>query len=185
MLCQICNKNQASVHITEIARGQRGEGSQGGPQPTVEQKHICEPCSQSLKIPHLPVSSKGVVNIWKLLQQSAQKAREESGLACPHCGMTLAEFRSKGRLGCPHDYEIFRAHLDPLLQKVHNASQHVGRGSSASPADVQRRERLTHLRTQLETAIKEEAYEHAARLRDEIQSIEGRPSAGSDESAPS
>jgi protein arginine kinase activator len=91
--------------------------------------------------------------------------------------MSLAEFRSKGRLGCPKDYEVFRAHLDPLLLRVHNASAHRGRLPGMDEGTRQRLQQLSDLRAKLEAAIREEAYESAARLRDEIQELEAQPRA--------
>jgi protein arginine kinase activator len=164
--CQLCNKNAATVHITDILVPENGA------EPRPEQKHVCETCAVQMNLPFLPVGQKSMGHIWKLLQQSAQKARQESALACGDCGMTLAEFRSRGRLGCPNDYEVFRAHLDPLLRRVHNAVRHIGRVPGLDEHDLQRRQHLTELRAKLEVAIREEAYEHAARLRDEIQNLE-------------
>ena len=115
------------------------------------------------------------LQVWKLLKESAKRARQESSVACPECGMTLAEFRSKGRLGCPHDYEVFAAHLKPLLLRVHNAAQHRGRLPGQDEGTRRRRQRLSDLRSKLEAAIREEAYESAAQLRDEIQELEAPP----------
>jgi protein arginine kinase activator len=86
--------------------------------------------------------------------------------------MSLAEFRSKGRLGCPRDYEVFRAHLEPLLLRVHSAKEHRGRLPGNTEAVRSRTQQLTTLKAKLEAAIREEAYESAARLRDEIQELE-------------
>lgn len=169
MNCGLCKK-KATVHITEIAY-HATDGSETTP--SIEQKHLCDGCAQKLNMPHMPLPQKGMVDIWKLLQQSARRAREEGGLSCPECGMTLAEFRSKGRLGCPKDYEVFAAHLDPLLSKIHNATSHTGRVPGIDESDLKRMQHLTDLRAKLEEAIREEAYESAARLRDEIQGLEG------------
>jgi len=195
MLCQICQKQAATVHVTEISHSHGIEGSSSGngssasaaPQgpeagapkpgtPKVEQRHLCERCAQRSKLPHSPViTKKGVAEVWKLLQQSAKRAREEGGLACPECGMTLSEFRSKGRFGCPRDYEVFQEHLKPLLLRIHNATEHRGRVPGLDEHQRQRIQQLSQLRAQLEVAIKDEAYESAARLRDEIQGLEARP----------
>lgn len=190
MLCQICQKQAATVHVTEISKVQETEGPDGGggagngasesgsptPQaPKVEQRHLCERCAQHSKLPHSPViTKKGVAEVWKLLQQSAKRAREEGGLACPECGMTLSEFRSKGRFGCPRDYEVFQEHLKPLLLRIHNSTEHRGRLPGLDEHQRKRIQQLTQLRAQLEVAIKDEAYESAARLRDEIQGLEPR-----------
>ena len=169
MICELCNKQPATVHVTEI-------NPAAGPASLVLQKHICETCAQSLELPNAPVvANKAVIDIWKLLRQSAQKARAEGSLTCPHCGMSLAEFRSKGRFGCPKDYEVFRAHLEPLLLRVHNAKEHRGRLPGMDVVARQRMQQLSDLNSKLEAAIREEAYESAARLRDEIQSLKDAP----------
>jgi protein arginine kinase activator len=142
--------------------------------PRVEKRHLCEACAQNLQLPAASNPPKGLVNIWKLLQKSARKAREEGGLACPDCGMTLAEFRSKGRLGCSRDYETFRQHLTPLLQRIHNSTNHQGRTPGAPAQDLERQRHLTALRAKLDEAIRAEAYENAAELRDKIQTLESQ-----------
>lgn len=165
MICQLCKKSPATVHVTEIK-------SSEAPAPSVQQQHMCEGCARSLELPTAPVViAKGAPEIWKLLRQSAQKARAEGSLACPQCGMSLAEFRNKGRFGCPKDYEVFRSHIEPLLLRVHNARAHRGR----VPGQDERTQHLSDLRSKLEAAIRDEAYESAARLRDEIQELEAQP----------
>ena len=169
MNCELCNQEPATVHVTEI------HPSAAGPKVTL--KHLCDGCARSLELPTAQIALPKSAEIWKLLRQSAQKARAEGSLVCPQCGMSLAEFRSKGRLGCPRDYEIFRAHLEPLLLRVHNSSKHRGRIPGEDSGTRQRSQHLSDLRAKLEAAIREEAYESAARLRDEIQELEAHPKA--------
>lgn len=168
MQCQVCQKKPATIHITEVL----ALGSTPDEPNQLQQKHVCEDCSAVMDLPHAPTPSKGVINIWQLLQQSAQRSSQEGGLQCPDCGMTLAEFRSKGRLGCPRDYEIFRAHLEPLLHRIHNSAEHQGRVPGVEPEELERMRVIHDLRERLETAIREEAYEDAARLRDELAEFE-------------
>ena len=171
MNCEFCNKQPATVHVTEISQSPASETS-------VLQKHLCEACARSLELPSVPVAiTKTPPDIWKLLRKSAQKARAEGSLVCPQCGMSLAEFRSKGRFGCSKDYEVFRAHIEPLLLRVHNARAHRGRLPGIDELSRQRTQHLSDLRSKLEAAIREEAYESAARLRDEIQELEAHPKA--------
>lgn len=149
-------------------------GANGSPY-ALSHVHLCAGCADKLDLWHsLPVvSNKGVHSIWKLLQ-SAKAGHAAPELSCPSCGMTLAEFRAKGRLGCPNDYEVFRAHLNPLLKRMHNASEHVGRLPGVEAGDLERQRRIHALRAQLDAAVRDEAYEHAARLRDELQQLEPR-----------
>ena len=168
MICELCQKQPATVHVTEIVVASSDSKH-------VQQKHMCEGCARDLELPGAPVViAKIKPDIWKLLRQSAQKARAEGSLVCPQCGLSLAEFRSKGRFGCPKDYEVFRAHIEPLLLRVHNAQSHRGRMPSADEGSRQRLQHISELRTRLEAAVREEAYESAARLRDEIQELESQ-----------
>ncbi len=179
MICQNCLKNVATVHVTEIEKPEVGVALEKPAKPadgsssSVHEQHLCEVCAQSMDLPHMPASKKTVADIWKLLQLSAQQTRKKGGQTCPSCGMTLDEFRKKGRLGCAKDYEVFGAHIGDLLERVHGARTHVGRIPGTSEADLERQKRLTDLRSQLDTAIREEAYESAARLRDELKTLEG------------
>ena len=86
--------------------------------------------------------------------------------------MTLAEFRQRGRMGCPKDYELFAPQLQELLERVHGATRHVGRRPGVDEGTLARMQRVTELRHALETAIREEAYESAARIRDELKTLQ-------------
>ena len=177
MRCQTCNQNPATVHVTEIVHSlpstpDKKAGANGAPAPApkIQEQHLCEACAQAAKLPHLPV--KGVAEIWKLLQASAQRSKREVGIVCPECGMSLMEFRQKGRLGCPKDYEIFGAQLRDLIERIHGAVRHVGRVPGLDEAAMVRLQRVNELQQELESAIREEAYEAAARLRDELRSLQ-------------
>jgi protein arginine kinase activator len=106
------------------------------------------------------------------LQISAQQTRRRSELTCPSCQLSLEDFRKKGRLGCARCYETFGPHLGELLERVHGARKHVGRLPGTSEQDLQRLQQLDTLRRELDAAIREEAYESAARLRDELKALE-------------
>lgn len=167
MLCQICKQTAATVHITELLPQAEADDS-----PELEQRHICETCARSLDVPQGQFLPKTMLEMWKALQKSARRVRKDAGLTCQDCGMTLAEFRQKGRLGCPKDYELFGNALLPLLERIHNGTEHLGRLPGLDTEELRRRQELTTLRARLEEAIREEEYENAAQLRDEIQQLE-------------
>ena len=84
--------------------------------------------------------------------------------------MKYAQFRTTGRLGCPGDYEAFHAELEPLLERVHRGTRHAGK----VPARYRRQlhaTRLDQLHVDLQQAVREERYEEAARLRDQIKEL--------------
>lgn len=172
MICQTCQKNLASVHVTEIVEIPGAEGGEKPVRKEVHERHLCEACAASADLPHAPATKKSQADIWKLLQISAQQTKRRPSPACPECGMSLDEFRKKGRLGCARDYEVFKNHIGDLLERVHGARAHVGRVPGTSEADSLRSQRLSTLKAQLEEAVRSEAYESAARLRDEIKTLD-------------
>ena len=167
MKCEKCDK-PATVHLTEIQGGQKIV------------KHLCEPCAQQSE--GVPVQSHKPINELLtnfVLQHSGLQSglQKEGSQVCEHCGMTWAEFRQGGLLGCEHDYTHFDRELTPLLARAHeNATHHLGkvptrRGGSGVP--VKRQADLSRLRKELSKAVENEDYERAAKLRDQIRQAEG------------
>jgi protein arginine kinase activator len=88
------------------------------------------------------------------------------------CGVTFAEFRKGGRLGCPYDYIAFEEDLEPLLINIHGATAHAGKAPHNLSGTPQRQFRLKQLKEEMKDAIQKEQYEVAGKLRDRIASIE-------------
>jgi protein arginine kinase activator len=165
MKCETCNK-QATVHLTEIKNGKKIE------------KHLCEQCAaQSEGLTpksHMPINEL-LTNF--VMNHTGLATKPQESLACPHCGITWAEFRQSGLLGCEHDYATFEKEMTPLLQRAHDgAAHHVGkvptrRGGSGVP--MKRTADASKLRKELARAVETEDYERAAKLRDQIRQAEG------------
>ncbi len=164
MKCDNCNK-PATVHLTEIKSGKKIE------------KHLCEQCAAQNE--GLPVKSHMPINelLTNFVMAHSGMPVKEQALQCEHCGMTWAEFRQNGLLGCPNDYAAFERELSPLLQRAHDgATHHVGkqptrRGGSGVP--MKRLVDIAKLRRELQKAIEAVDYERAAKLRDQIKQAEG------------
>lgn len=164
MQCQICNKNDATIHLTEIVDGARSE------------MHICEQCAveQDISIKS-PISINELLSNLLAVQPSDDELAgpSERDLVCPNCGFTLAQFRKEGVLGCPHDYEVFEKMLLPLIEKAHDGkTAHCGKVPSKTPGDTKKQMELLNLRQQLDAAVQSEDYELAAELRDKIKQAE-------------
>ena len=109
----------------------------------------------------------------KLSESVSEEESESYGqLVCPNCEITFKEFRSQGRLGCPHDYNAFAKELTPLLENIHGETQHVGKCPKRAPEASQKQYELIKLRGRLRAAIDAEDYETAAQIRDEIRELE-------------
>jgi protein arginine kinase activator len=159
--CQICKKNQATVHLTEIIKGKKRE------------IHLCEECASkkgvAFKSSNFSIQDllSGIINT-----QAAQEIAKMSQIKCPICGMSYLDFRQHGRLGCATDYTVFKEGLVPLLEKIHGSTEHLGKiPSSSGEAQTVSRE-LLELRQSLRRAIDKEDYEEAAKLRDRIKAAE-------------
>ncbi len=156
--CDKCGK-PATVHMTEIVNGEKIE------------KHLCEQCAVSEG-----VTIKANVPISQLLEDfilQSSSQDEYSELRCDVCGMTFAEFRREGLLGCPHDYEVFESGLESLLKRAQQgAVQHVGKVPRHAGHDKKKQVAILRLRGQLKDAVASEDYEAAAKLRDQIRDIE-------------
>ncbi len=163
MQCQICHKNEATIHLTEINEGVRSE------------LHICESCAleQGIAVKsHMPVN--------ELLSSllSSQPSEDDMGgsqkhESCPVCGFSLDQLRNEAVLGCPHDYEFFKSFLLPIIEKAHDGHTiHRGKVPARAPEDSKNQMELLNLRKQLESSVRAEDYEQAARIRDRISEIE-------------
>jgi len=168
MLCEACKERTATIHLTEVSNGQRSE------------THLCQQCARQKG---LVISSQVPFNelLNTLLSTQADKTTGDSegksapgsDRACPVCGMTLRRFAKEPLLGCPHDYTEFQPELMPLIEKSHNGkSHHYGKVPSRAHEQDRSRIELAKLRRQLEQAVKNEDYETAAKLRDQIQALQ-------------
>ena len=162
MKCDNCNK-QATVHLTEIKNGKKME------------KHLCEQCAAQNE--GLPVKSHTPIN--ELLTNfvlAHSGLAKEAGTVCEQCGISWADFRQSGLLGCEHDYSLFEKDLTPLLHRAHEqATHHIGkvparRGGTGVP--MKRTVDVSRLRKELARAVESEDYERAAKLRDQIKQAE-------------
>ena len=91
---------------------------------------------------------------------------------CPHCGLTYADFRKSGRLGCAQCYYTFKDSLSSLLKRVHGSSEHVGKVPALAGKEVAVSRTLKELREKLHRSIQKEEFEEAAKLRDRIRELE-------------
>jgi protein arginine kinase activator len=172
MLCDICKKNEATVHLTEVVNDD------------VSELHICEQCAREKG-----TSMQQHFGIAELLSGLADlpadmvSRKSHIGIKCPGCGMSYDNFKKMGKFGCAKCYDAFRRALYPLFKKIHGTSRHIGKtpdkstlvksGRSAKPDKAYAaKDKLKDLKAKLLDAIKREEFEQAAVLRDKIKAIE-------------
>ena len=184
MLCQNCGKNEATMYFRQTINGQTKE------------MHLCPDCANQL----------GIQNTFAQNFQSAfaeplgswfdndpffshpfqsfrgapspHTPQMGSGRRCPTCGMTESELQRTGRVGCADCYKTFEDILTPYIRKLQGATAHVGQAPKTAENPAQPVENpVDSLKAKLSEAVKQENYEEAARLRDEIRRLEGQNNA--------
>ena len=163
MHCQICENNEATIHLTEISEGVRTE------------MHLCEHCAveQGIAVKSQMSVNELLGNLLASAPEDEEIANQLETKACPQCGFTLDKFRKEAVLGCPYDYEVFKESLTMLIEKAHEGKKtHCGKVPSKLPTDIKKQATLLKMRQELEDAIKVEDYELAAKLRDKISTDE-------------
>ncbi|HXX94044.1 MAG TPA: UvrB/UvrC motif-containing protein [Planctomycetota bacterium] len=161
MTCEKCKKNHATYHLTAKENGQMREA------------HLCEECAKQAGVTvkfnfSIPEVLGSLLDV-KPPTTSGSKANQ---LRCPECGITYAEFKTKARLGCANDYEVFRTELVRLLEKIHGATSHAGKTPQTADSQVRKENELIRLKRDLESVVKSEDFEKAAMIRDRIRSLE-------------
>ena len=108
---------------------------------------------------------------------------EVKELKCENCGYTFENIANTGKLGCANCYDIFESKLDPIIRKIQGANQHTGRTGKIlenktieQPKNKEEKaeSKIEQLQKELKKAIKEERYEDAAKIRDEIKKEENK-----------
>jgi len=156
MMCQHCDL-EASVHLTETIDG------------TTREVHLCPACArESGMLVSQPPPELGLEAVVQtlIINHVGELVGELARLRCTLCGMKFMEFRTGGRLGCPHDYDLFRSGLLPIVLRSHGATRHVGKRPKRRDATANQR---LLFRARLRHAIDEEDYEQAAMLRDQLR----------------
>ena len=181
MKCENCGKNEANVKYTQIINGEK------------KQMFLCEECSEKLGINdihfNMPINftsflsdffdDVGGVNFIPTLG-------ENNELKCKQCGLTWDDFIHTGRFGCSNCYSDFESRIDPILRSLQGATSHVGRLGEVKVGNkvkqnlddrieepkVDSINQVEKLKEDLKQAIKDERYEDAAKIRDEIKKYE-------------
>jgi protein arginine kinase activator len=150
--CSYCSK-PATVHLTQIVNNK------------IIKVDLCESCAQSKGV----TDSEGYSLADILSKTNLSPERSEPQVTCPDCGLGTADFRRTGRLGCAACYQRFVPLLKPVLEDMHAGIIHKGKIPDVALSRQTSMAKLQNLESALLRAISEEAYEDAAKFRDEIQ----------------
>ncbi len=201
MLCDNCNKNEATIYYTQTVNGNHSK------------QHLCNECASTMGIPSFSSGSPlgnyessldGLLSTILGFPSSYKETKPygQSNLVCDNCGMTYQEFLQKGKFGCNNCITSFSPTIDESLNRIHGSHTHTGkqpinyRGNSANTANTNTDTKvdsndlgdlslnesnesldkeindIDKLQSKLNKAVEKEEYEEAAKLRDKIRDLE-------------
>lgn len=152
--CSHCN-NPATVHLTQIVNNK------------IIKVDLCESCAQAKGV----TDPEGFSLADLLTKTSLSPDHGEPQITCSDCGLTTADFRRTGRLGCAGCFQSFVPLLRPVLEDMHAGTVHKGKVPEVALSRLSSVAELQGLENALQRAIAEEAYEEAAKYRDQIKAI--------------
>lgn len=155
MLCKNCKKREATVYYKQNINGK------------VTETALCDECAEKLHFSDSVFSFGGLLG-----SLFGGESALESEKVCSLCGSTLRDLRRTGKAGCPKCYEVFRDELTETVAGIHGAREHTGRGPHGYKLKNDRRSQLKELKTKMKEAVRDQNFEEAAALRDQIRSLE-------------
>jgi protein arginine kinase activator len=158
-VCDVCQKNEASITITRVDKDGKST-----------EMHLCSKCATQKGIGD---TVKPHVSVIEILAELKDKIKDDDRkLVCPKCGISYADFKRFGRLGCENCYTAFSERLLPLIKRIHGSNKHLGRKPTEGRKEAKLKFEQKKLRNELKQAIAAENYEGAARIRDRIKKTE-------------
>jgi protein arginine kinase activator len=165
MKCQKCGKRDADTHVKRVINGE------------FEEYDLCSECAKEMGYTNMFSDFASDFN--SLLGSffgNALPARTQA-TRCEVCNTGYADIARTGMMGCANCYKIFADQLMPTIRRVHGNTTHCGKHSKAykvQPVEEKKEDtsKLENLKKQLDIAVKNQEFEKAAQLRDEIKDME-------------
>jgi len=178
MLCEKCNKNEATFFYRENVNG------------TEKSYRLCPSCAAEMQksgeirtggFSDDPLSKMmklfsgddffGGEDLFGKLIGSPQKSPPEVKKTCTLCGGSFQDMIRSGKAGCPVCYETFAAELAPSIRRIHGRGTHTGQIPARFRAESEKKQKIAALETELKEAIRLENYERAAEIRDSLRDL--------------
>lgn len=168
MLCDNCGKHEASIKLTQIINGKKTE------------MMICEECGQKMGIAdigfEMPIDISDFLGDFEFENEKFMPFNVcQQQTRCKKCDMTYDEFLESGKFGCEECYKTFGNKIDTVLKRIQGTDSYIGRKANHNETnkiqEVKTNNKLDELQNKLKQAIKEERYEDAAKIRDEIKNM--------------
>ncbi|AFS79322.1 putative UvrB/UvrC protein [Gottschalkia acidurici 9a] len=165
MMCENCGKKPSTFHMTKVVNGDTTE------------VHLCEDCASNNK--EFDFNFDSSFSIQNLLAGLLDMPKDEKvttnyiqDIKCKDCGMTYEQFRKFGKFGCSNCHDSFHERLSPLLKKIHGHDTHIGKVPRKAGGAIRIKKDIDLLKNKLQLSVKNEEFEKAADLRDEIKRLQ-------------
>ena len=167
MKCQKCGANNANTHVKTIINGE------------FKEYDLCSECAKKM----------GYTNVFGDMEDEFSNflgsffgnvlpARTQA-TRCEFCGSTYSDIAKSGHVGCANCYSVFADELFPSIRRIHGNTTHCGKNSSlaekakqSKSSEETKEDKIKRLKAELDKAVKEQNFEHAAELRDKIKELE-------------
>lgn len=179
MICDNCRKKEAFIHF--ITFGNNGE---------LQKINLCRECVKDFSFlndaadesrKESPLFNVLAIDLGHLIDGSYQdegQGQHELSLnvrenkKCSNCGVSIAQVKKSGRLGCPKCYEDFMVELNPFIKIIQSGIEHKGKIPLNCNKRLKIEKKIKDLKFKLEEQIIIENFEEAAKLRDKITNLQ-------------
>ena len=159
MQCQNCHSQEATHHLQVNINGSKNE------------MRLCAACAKEMGMYESFGGAIGPL-LSGMTDWTPAAVRPKADNRCPGCGLPMSAIAQSGRVGCAACYTHFKSQLTPHIARLHGQNQHKGRVPRRLRQQIEENAKLAQLKSRLQEAVAGEAYEEAARLRDEIRAWE-------------
>ena len=158
MLCQRCQKNNATVHFKQVING------------VVSETRLCSECAEKEKISSFFPQDNLFSGFFSDSIFGGEYIKEQK--KCPLCGSTRRDLAENGRAGCAKCYEVFSQELTKIVYGIHGNAVHTGSAPGKHIEAIAKRKEIDELKKEQREAVANEDYEKAAAIRDKIKTLE-------------
>lgn len=177
MLCEICKKNEAVVHIQEIINGEK------------KTIHICQNCAAQKGLENIGFQGINIAEIlYNLSTKNNLSLPENSKLldtqnkkekiqikTCSECKWDSEKFQKTGKLGCENCYSTFSDIIEKMISNIQKGNLHIGKrlGEKTTEKNIIMMD-IIKLQKKLEECVKKEEFEKAGILKNKINELKDR-----------
>ena len=144
-MCDDCGKKPPKFHLSEIVNG------------TSKEINLCEDCAnknEEFKFNSSFTIQNLLAGLFEIPSDADIKIEQQNALCCDNCETTYSEFKQTGKFGCSKCYSSFS-----------------GKIPKRTGGKVLVKKEIETLKNRLNKAVKDEEFEQAAKLRDEIKKL--------------